>query len=268
MPVYVIKANGEKELFDPAKLKRTLLRAGASQVHAEEIIKDADRFVFDGMTTKELLKKVLGGLRSVPVIAGRYDLKGALLRLGPTGFTFEQFMARVLQEYGYATQTDQILAGKCVKHEVDILAAKGKKTTFVECKYHNAPGIYTDLHVAMYTWARFIDLKEGKEKVDEGLLITNTKFSMDAMDFGICRGLRMMGWNFPKGEGLQDRIEKKDLWPITVLKVDKFLIEQLSSNRLLLVKDIAKMNPEALAKKAKIPRPKADALVTQAKSFL
>ena len=242
-----------------------MLRAGASR--SEEIIKDADRFVFDGMTTKELLKKVLGGLRSVPVIAGRYDLKGALLRLGPTGFTFEQFMARVLQEYGYATQTDQILAGKCVKHEVDILAAKGKKTTFVECKYHNAPGIYTDLHVAMYTWARFIDLKEGKEKVDEGLLITNTKFSMDAMDFGICRGLRMMGWNFPKGEGLQDRIEKKDLWPITVLKrqVPNRTARKQSS---VVGQGHAKMNPEALAKKAKIPRPKADALVTQAKSFL
>lgn len=273
MAVYVLKASGERAEYNPNKLKKTLMRAGASSSHAQEIVDQADNIVYDGMPTKELLKKVLSMLRSEPKIAGRYDLKGALFRLGPTGFTFEQVMARILNEYGYTTKTNLLMKGKCVSHEVDILADNGKESAFIECKYHNEAGIYTNLHVSMYTWARFIDLSEGAkaklcDPVDSGWLITNTKFSEDASKFGTCRGLRMTGWNFPKNEGLQYMIEQKSLWPVTLLKVDKFILEALSEARLLLIKDIVDQNPDKLARKLGIPRPKVDRLINDARAFM
>ncbi|MBI4448573.1 restriction endonuclease [Candidatus Woesearchaeota archaeon] len=270
MPTYVVKANGEREAYDPAKLTRTLMRAGASEEHAKTIVTNVR--VYDGMPTKDLLRKVLTMLRSTPAIASRYDLKGALMRLGPTGFTFEKMVARLLEEYGYITKTNLMLRGTCVTHETDVIASKNGKTAFVECKYHNESGIYTGLHVSMYTWARFVDLSEGAkaglcEPIDAGWLVTNTKFSSDAATFGTCRGLRLIGWNFPKDHGIAHMIESRNLWPVTVFRLDTYTLEQLAAARLLLVKDICGMNPEKLSKKIKIPRPKADELVRQAREL-
>ena len=46
--------------------------------------------------------------------------------LGPTGFNFERFVARILNEYGYRTRTDVLVKGRFATQEVDVIAVKGK----------------------------------------------------------------------------------------------------------------------------------------------
>ncbi|MEK6874122.1 MAG: ATP cone domain-containing protein [Nanoarchaeota archaeon] len=273
MVIYVTKASGEKEVFDPRKIKRTLLRAGAKSVVADGIVNRISKQVRDGMSTRQLLDRVLLMLKQEPQVASRYDLKAALMRLGPTGFMFEKFVARLLKEYGYETRTNLMLKGRCVKHEVDVVAKNKEVSVFIECKYHNESGIYTNLHVAMYTWARFVDLQDGAakglcERFDQGWLVTNTRFSQDAAEFGVCRGLRLIGWHFPKQGNLQWLIESKKLWPVTVLGVEKFILEQLVASHLLLVKDIALLSADDVAKKAKIQFSKAQRLVRDAQVLI
>jgi hypothetical protein len=56
-----------------------------------------------------------------------------------------------------------------------------------------------------------------KRKLDEGWLITNTKFTDQAVRYGECQGLKMIGWNYPKKGNLQDIIEELRLHPFTCL---------------------------------------------------
>jgi hypothetical protein len=58
----------------------------------------------------------------------------------------------------------------------------------------------------------------GKERfVDEGWLVTNTKFTETAIHYGTCNGLVLIGWNYPKQGNLQDLIIDSGLHPITCL---------------------------------------------------
>ena len=156
--MYVLKASGEKEEFDAGKVRKTCLRSGASKELADKTAREVEERAYDGITTREILSLTLKLLEEEPETATRYDLKRAIMSLGPTGFPLEKFIAEVLQNYGYKTKVGKIIRGRCVNHEVDVVAEKDGKRYLVECKYHNASGIYTDLKVALYTHARFLDL--------------------------------------------------------------------------------------------------------------
>lgn len=58
---------------------------------------------------------------------------------------------------------------------------------------------------------------EKSEKLDEGWLITNTKFSSTAIHYAECKGLTLIGWNYPAQGNLQDMILDSGLHPITCL---------------------------------------------------
>jgi len=109
--------------------------------------------------------------------------------------------------------TDQTVLGKCIPHEVDVVAYNDKELIFCEAKYHNELGTKSDVKVALYIKARFDDLKHGTfdygspgRALTEGLLITNTKFSTTAIQYGKCENLRMIGWNYPEKGNLRDLI--------------------------------------------------------------
>ena len=89
--MYVLKASGKKEEFNPNKLKGTLLRAGASNKTANDIVKEIEGKIKDGTKTREILDMALELLKDKsPEISARYDLKRAVMSLGPTGFPFEK----------------------------------------------------------------------------------------------------------------------------------------------------------------------------------
>jgi Holliday junction resolvase len=267
--MWVVKASGETEDFDINKIKRTCLKAGATQVLTNKIAREVEKKAYDGISTKEILRMTLKLLdKQKPFIAARYDLKGAIFRLGPAGFAFEHLVAEILKEYGYKAKVHSMINGFCVEHEVDVVAEIKNKRYMIECKYHNLPGIYTGLKEAMYTYARFLDLtKKSPKKFNQPWLICNTRFSEDTIQYSNCAGLKLMGWDYPK-KNLRGMIEKKRLYPITMLrKLDKESQEKLSLSGMVLIKDLTKLSIKELNKITKIPVKKLKILSKEAKEI-
>ena len=281
-PIYVIKASGHTERFNPQKIKNTCLRSGADEELSDKIVREVRAKVYNGITTQEILQMTLRLLGKVhPVVAAKYDLKGAMLRLGPAGFAFESFFAEVLKEYGYKTKTHQMIQGSCVIHEIDVVASMLPKSEYgrarvymIENKYHNVQGIHTGLKETLYTYARFLDLRDGFkmgkcQKFDQPWLACNTKFSSDAEQYARCKNIRLTGWNYPVGEGLQNMIEGKRLYPITILRtLDEASKQKLSEAKIMLCKDIITIDLKKLRNMTDISYSKLLDLKAEAEKIL
>lgn len=239
MDIFITKADGTKEKFDVSKLEGSLKRAGANSKVAQDIIEIVEKELADGISTKEIYHKAFGLLRKEEKpVALKYSLKRAIMELGPSGFPFEKFIAEIFRFKGYTAETGKIVKGFCVEHEVDVVAWNKDKLIMCEAKFHNDPGVKSDLKIALYVKARFDDLRQmtfkyGRErKLDEGWLITNTKFSSTAIEYGSCQGgLIMVGWNYPPRGNLHDLVLEAKLHPITCLtsltgREKKFLLSQ------------------------------------------
>ncbi len=218
----ITKADGEQEPFDPHKLDSSLLRAGASTAARTEIIDRVQSHLKDGMRTEDIYGHAFEMLRKegAPAVAARYSIKRAIFALGPSGFPFEQFLAEVLKAHGWSTRTGVTLTGRCAPHEVDVLARKGARTIGIEAKFHNEAGGKTDIKDALYVHARYEDLARSPEKssrVDEGWLVTNTRFTRNAIRYAQCSNLTLLGWDFPRGRGLMQMIESVRVHPLTAL---------------------------------------------------
>ena len=201
------------------------------------------------MTTKEILKIVLKVLKKSPDVAARYDLKRAIMSLGPSGFPFEDFFSDLLKHYGYKTKVGSFLRGKNITHEVDIVAKK-KKIYMIECKYNNQPGNSTGLHPALYTYARFLDL--GK-KFDKSWLVTNTRCSKDATNYAKGVGLKITSWNYPKIDSLKELIKKNKLYPITILKsINDKTKEKLFHAKIVIAKNLLNYSIKDLIEKTEL----------------
>jgi hypothetical protein len=160
--------------------------------------------------------------RQAPSHAARFNLKKAIMELGPSGYPFERFVAALFEEEGFSTQAGKVLQGQCVTHEIDVIGTKGTELMLVECKYHNTSGIHVDVKVPLYIHSRFQDLLDnnlmGKTYTGfTGWIATNSKFSDDAIAFARCKGMQLLGWGFPEGNSLKDRIDRTGLYPVTCL---------------------------------------------------
>lgn len=251
---YIIKATGEREEFDSRKLRTSLTKVHASPEAIDNIVSQIESELQDGATTKDIYRhafELLGTIKETPA-AARYSLRRAVMELGPTGFPFEQFVAQIFQSKGFETTTDYIAQGQCVEHEIDIVAWNEEKLIMVEAKFHNELGIKSDLKVALYIKARWDDLSGavfnfGKErKLDEGWLVTNTKFSESAIKYAKCRNMKLIGWNYPEHGNLQDLIEEAHLHPITCLNSSTPSDEKLLMQAGIVLCKQAKDNPDIL----------------------
>jgi len=251
--LWIIKESGKKEKFDKRKIKRTSLRAGASKKFAGKIADEVEKKVYDGMKSRDVLKLTLKLLKGKPEIASRYNLKQAIMNLGPSGFPFEEFFSQVLKNYGYETEVGRFISGKNVKHEIDIVAKK-EENYMIECKYHNKKGIYSGLKVAMYTYARFLDVRDNSgENFNSPWLVTNTRCSLDAVNYAESVNLKITSWQYPKNENLQKLIKDKALYPITILSsVKGFVKERLSESKIILAKSLIDYDLEELKRKTNL----------------
>jgi hypothetical protein len=221
----VRKSSGVPAIFEEAKLRRSLHRSGAEDYLIQKIIQEVQGQAYEGIPTKTLYKIAYKLLKKHnKPIAARYSLKQAMLRLGPSGYPFEHFFAEILRAQGYSARTSQLLMGKCIRHEVDIVAENASEMVFVECKYHAQAGGISDVKVPLYIHARFHDLERSTEIKGElngrnlrFMIATNTRFSDDAMAYGRCAGLDLISWSYPPGAGLRETIDKAGLHPITCL---------------------------------------------------
>lgn len=224
MPVYVRKADGTREPYDERKLRRSLKKAGATKKELEEITRAIEKTLYDDIKTEVIYREAFELLRESPgTKASRYSLRRALFSLGPTGFPFEDFLARLLATEGYKARTRIELRGKCVSHEVDVVAYKKGHCALVEAKFHVRPGAKSDIQDVMYSYARFLDLQYKKVDqsdtcgIKEGIIATNTKFTKTAITYANCVGLSLLSWGYPKDNSLQERIERAGIYPVTAL---------------------------------------------------
>lgn len=225
-PIYVLKADRTRELFDQSKLEFSLKKAGASGLVVNQIIEHIKAHLGKDITTHEIYKHAFELLnKGEQPVAIKYSLKRAIMELGPSGFPFEDFIAEIFRQKGFNAETGKIVRGFCVEHEVDVVAWNDEKLIMVEAKFHNELGIKSDLKIALYVKARFDDLRKMKfdygkkdRELDEGWLITNTKFTSTAIEYGSCQGgIRMIGWNYPPVGNLHDMILESKLHPLTCL---------------------------------------------------
>lgn len=246
--IHVIKASGLKEPFSEEKVMYSIHRAGIPDAIQHEVLSHVKEKLYDNIPTSEVYHHITEYLdqTSQQHIRAKYGLKQAIMALGPTGYPFEDFVAEVLKTQGYNVEVRQMLQGACVMHETDVVAQKDGKKIMVEAKFHNAPGIRTDVHVALYTKARFEDVKQ-KHHIDEAWIVTNTKTTVDALNFGDCVGMKVISWNLPEGESLRDMIEHAKLSPITTLtSISQGHKEKLLENHIVLCKQIVQ-NPHCLS---------------------
>lgn len=221
----VTKADGKKEIFDPDKLRFSLVHSGANADSVEEVVSHVMSDLHEDMTTSEIYRHAYEYLgRISPRVARSYSLRRAVMDLGPSGFPFEDFIAEVLRAKGYQCLTRQIVLGGCVPHEVDVVAYNSQKLIMIEAKFHNELGNKSDLKVVLYIKARFDDIKENvfdyggeNRHVTESWLVTNTKFSSTAIHYAECQNMRLIGWNYPAQGNLQNMIEEEKLHPVTCL---------------------------------------------------
>lgn len=218
--VLVKKSTGDKAPFSIEKLRTSLYRSGARKEDVQHILDVVQDELYQGISTKEIYHRALGLLkRKKSVFASKYKLKKAIYELGPSGFPFERFIGQVLYYSGYEIQIGAHVQGHCVSHEIDVVATRNKETLYVECKFHGEEGRNCDVKVPLYIHSRYRDILanlKGDISNMLGWVVTNTRFSADAVTYGNCAGLQLLSWDYPKGNGLKDRIDKLGLYPITV----------------------------------------------------
>jgi hypothetical protein len=268
--MYITKADGTREEFRVGKLETSLKRAGAGKNEIRDIVARVETSLADGMRTQDIYRHAFELLRdNNDPVAARYSIRRAVFSLGPTGFPFEDFLGRLFEAQGYKTKRRLFIKGKCATHEIDLAAYSPAHSFVAEAKFHAQPGIKSDLQVAMYSYARFLDLRD--EKICKGdqcgiislSVITNTKFTDAATKYASCAGINLLSWDYPKQNSLHDMIERYGVYPITVLtKLPQSQKQNLLTSGIILCSDILR-NPSVL-RTAGLNNAKTDAIIGEA----
>jgi hypothetical protein len=253
----IIKRVGEYEDYSRDKLRESLLRAGASIIVTNQIIKKVERVIHDDMTSGEIYQIAFDLLnKKEKITAMRYSVKRSIIELGPTGFPFEKFIAQLLEAKGYKTVVGITLRGQCIKHEVDVVAYDENELILIEAKFHNTASLKTDTKVALYVKARWDDLKEIPIKLDgkrtmkptRGLLTTNTDFTTSAIEYARCANMDVISWSYPLKGNLFELVRETGQHPITVItELSKAQIRKLIKNGIVTANQILN-NTELLSK--------------------
>lgn len=223
--ITVEKYDGTKERFDPKKLRHSLMESDTPEDLAEEIIDTIIEEADEQTTTKTIYTRAFDLLKEKRrSYAARYSLRQSLADLGPTGYPFEQFVGHIFEAQGFTTTVGVVIQGACTTHEIDVVAENDKRLILVEAKFHNDRTIKSALQTPLYVKARFDDLAASdygefdcKGKEVEHWLVTNTKFSDQAVEYGECAGIHMVGWGHPQTGNLEELITQVDLQPVTAL---------------------------------------------------
>ncbi len=250
----VIKHTGEHVNFEPEKLRNSLLKSGASVAIVDIILEKVINEIYEGISTKNIYKKAFGLLKKdANSYAARYNLKSSIQMLGPAGFHFEKYIARIFESEKYETKINLSLQGKCVSHEVDVLIKKGERIEMVECKFHMSRDAASDVKIPMYILSRYNDLNvkehevfSKKDMISGCWVVTNNRFTTDAIDFAVCSGIKLLSWDYPIDNNLETKNLKDCLYPLTCLTtLTSSEKDKLLNAGMILAKDLM-VSPEAL----------------------
>ena len=82
------------------------------------------------------------------------------------------------------------------------------------CFYRN----FTSSRKSMCSYHLYFERGQAHSlKFHKGWVYTNTRFSSDAIHFGECAGLGLVGWDYPEQNSLKSKIDLSRLYPITAL---------------------------------------------------
>jgi hypothetical protein len=271
--INITKRNGEKVPFNLQKLIDSLDRSGASGEDIEKVIREVGRNLVDGISTRKVYQLAYAILRKESKqAAGKYRLKTAIFELGPTGYPFERYVGELLKNQGYRVEVGKTVQGFCVQHEVDVIAEKDDRRYIIECKFHSDLSTKSDVKVSLYFHSRFLDIKRQWEKQSkdhgvfhQGWLVTNTRFTEDALQYGECAGLQMISWDYPLKGSLRERIDMSGLHPVTALHtMTKKEKQSILENDLVLCRDLDR----AALEKAGIKPSRMSQILAEAKALV
>lgn len=266
---YIIKSDGRSVPFNFGKVKATCIRAGAGNKLATQVAQKISENIYPGISTRQIYRMVLDTLAvdDKNAVGHRYRLKESIMQMGPAGFPFENYVSAILAACGFDVKSRRsTVKGTCVTHEIDIVATDVNLNKYmIECKFHNASGIYTGIKEALYTHARFLDLKG---QFDKEMLVCNTKVSVDAITYGKCVNQDILSWRYPDGKGLEKIIEDKGLYPITILGLNRKELQKLSESNIMLAKDLLDLDSYQLSKQVQIPVHRIEVLQNLAKRII
>ena len=257
----VTKADGSRQQFDRDKIVATCMRMGASRNEAEEIAGKIESRIYDGMPTTKVLQMIFQFIKKFKLQANRlYDLRKGLSLMNSKP-EFEKFVQVLLENIGFEVDPNQILRGKCIAHEVDAVARKNGVTYFVETKHHYNYHAFTGLDESRIARAVLEDVTEGfnlgltELKVDKAMIVTNTKYSEQAMQYGTCRFISQIGWSTPANFGLRDIIQEKNLYPLSCIRGLKTEARmQLVDSGIILISQLVAEETEEIAKRTRLPQ--------------
>jgi len=250
--IYVTKGNGDRVPFDENKLRKALKNSGAGTREVEKALAAVKKNLYQGISTRKIYQTAYRILKkSSRHSAGRYRLKKAIMELGPSGYPFEKFVGRLMESKGYQATVNVQIQGKCVQHEVDVVARKEREQIMIECKYHSDSKRNCDVKVALYIHSRFQDVSAAWKQAEPedgkqyfGMVATNTRFSEDAIRYAECAGLKLVSWDYPAGNSLKDWIDRSGYHPITSLSQLKVAEKQyLLEKGVVLCRDIKESVP-------------------------
>ncbi|HTZ18315.1 MAG TPA: restriction endonuclease [Dissulfurispiraceae bacterium] len=273
MAISVIKASGEPEDFDARKLANSLVRSGAPESVARDIAEKVSLQVVPSFHTKHIFRMAKKMLRQYNRVSGmRYSIKRAIYALGPTGYPFEKYVARILKSYGYNVEVNRMIKGYCVTHEVDVLANRDDRRCVIECKHHANGEKPADVKIALYVHSRFEDIRKAFEvsehqnsHVHEGWLVTNTRCSADAIKYAECVGLKIVSWRYPEKGSLESLIEEKRLYPVTILPAaTRSAVQTLTSRDIILADEVAGMSAQTFVERSGLDRTAAMSIKKEA----
>ncbi len=230
----ITKQTGEKVIYNPDKLKKALILSGASSQQTEKVLREVEKRLYSGITTKNLYQLAYRLLKKLSKrAAGRYKLKQAVMEMGPSGYPFEKLVGKLFEYKGYAVQVGVTVKGHCVSHEVDVIARNGEEQIMIECKFHRDPGFKSDVKIPLYIHSRFQDVRSAWEKQSTlaglhftGMVATNTRFSEDAIEYARCAGMRLLSWDYPEDDSLKAWIDQSGFHPVTSLSSLKKIHKQ------------------------------------------
>lgn len=243
----VTKASGEEVVFSMDKLRQSLRNSGATEEQVDKVIKVIEPQLFNGISTKKIYTWAFSILKkSTGSVAAKYQLKKAITEFGPSGFPFEKFIGKLFERKGYHVKVGIIVQGTCVSHELDVVASSETEHMMMECKFHSTQGKMSDVKVPLYIHSRFNDVKSQwllnkliKDKQLKAWVVTNTRFSPDALRYGTCAGLNLLSWDYPLNESIKVLIDRYKHYPITCLTLlTKPEKEHLLENNVVLCSEL------------------------------
>ena len=125
----------------------------------------------------------------------------------------------------------------------------------IEAKYRNDFRDYVKLKDSMATWARYEDLIDGNKlhaktpRFDEVWIVSNGNISKRSRAWGICKGMRVIGWHYPAKKGsLAEMVDRSALYPITAIdNISRKELDAFAEKSLILCREIADVDPSELA---------------------